>query len=169
MCSRSANRNDLMLSLPMFNHILIYGTTTPSSTIAVLVFAALVSITHAFETPVLYVALMDSCCTQTCLNAPHHHCLSWYCPALSLPFTHLPWHPAAEDTYMGSSTRTFNLLTMTCGTAMGETSDAWLMCRNRVPRWMTRMFAPWQPCVALTGSGLSLIKCGIPDEDEELQ
>ena len=43
----------------MFNHILISGTTTPSSTIAVLVFATPVSITHAFKIPAPYVAPMS--------------------------------------------------------------------------------------------------------------
>ena len=133
---------------PMFNHILISGTTTPSLTIAVLVFAAPVSLTHAFKIPAPYVAPMDSCCTQTCLNAPHHHGPLRYHPARSFPFTHLPRRPAAEDTYMGSSTGTFDLLAMMCGTVMGETSDAWPMRRNRVPRWMTRMFAPRRPCMA---------------------
>ena len=143
-------QTDLMSSPPMFNHILISGTTTPSSTITVLVFAALVSITHTFEIPALCVTPMDSCCMQTCLNTPHHHCPLWHCPALSLPFTHLPCCLAAEDTlYMGSSMGTFNLLTMMCGTIMGETSDAQPMCRNCVPRWMTRMFTLWWPCMAL--------------------
>ena len=80
---------------------------------------------------------------------PRHHSLSWYHPARSLPFTHLPHRLVAEDTYMGSSTGTFNLLTMTCGTAMGETSDAQLMHRNCIPRWMTRRLSPRRPCVAL--------------------
>ena len=140
---RKQKRSDIVSApAPMFNHILISGTTTPSLTIAVLVFAAPVSITHAFEIPAPYVTLMDSCCMQTCLNAPRHHGPSQYHPARSLPFTHLPRRPAAEDMHTGSSTGTFNLLAMMCGTAMGETSDAWLMRRNHVPRWMTKMLAP---------------------------
>ena len=147
---RKQKRSDVVSTLvPMFNHILISGTTTPSSTITVLVFAAPVSITHAFDIPAPYVVLMDSCCTQTCLNVPRHHGLSRYRPTRSLPFTHLPRRLAAKDTDTGSSTGTFDLLEMTCGTAMGETSDVQLMRRNHVPRWMTRMLAPWRPCTVL--------------------